>query len=67
VAIPEAFAPGVNGTGIIFGGGTNEAVTDCAEFIVTLQPAVPEQAWSHPPNVEGWVGVAVRFTTLPDG
>ena len=59
--------PGVSGTGIACGGGTNEAVTDCAEFNVTLQPAVPEQACSHPPKVEGEVGVAVRVTTVLAG
>jgi hypothetical protein len=65
--MPVALVPGVNGTGIIFGAGTNEAVTDCAEFIVTLQPAVPVQAWSHPPKVVGAVGVAVSVTTVPAG
>ena len=49
------------------GGGTNEAVTACTEFIVTLQPAVPEQAWSHPPNVEGCVAAAVSTTMVPVG
>ena len=59
--------PGVSGTGTACGGGTNDAVTDCAEFMVTLQAPVPEQAWSHPPNVEGAVGAAVSVTTVPAG
>jgi hypothetical protein len=63
--MPETFVPGLNATGMDFGGGTNEAVTDIAEFMVTLQPPVPEHACSHPPNVEGWVAEAVRFTTVP--
>jgi hypothetical protein len=65
--MPDTLLPGVKGTGIAFGGGTKEAVTDCAEFIVTLQPPVPEQAWSQPPKVEGWVAVAVSMTVVPAG
>jgi hypothetical protein len=65
--MPETLVPVGKLTGIDFGGGTNEAVTDCAEFIVTLQPSVPEQAWSQPPKVEGCVGVAVSITTVPAG
>src|SRR5579863_7399237 len=62
-----ALVPGVNGRGSACGGGTNDAVTACAEFIVTLQPAVPEQACSHPPKVEGCVAAAVSETTVPTG
>jgi len=67
VAIPDAFAPGVKGKLIITGGGTKEAVTDCAELRVTEHAPVPEHAPSHPPKVDGAVGVAVKLTVLPAG
>jgi hypothetical protein len=56
---------GLKGSVMVCGGGTKEAVT--AEPEETLQPAVPEQAPSHPPKVEGWVAEAVRLTTVPVG
>jgi hypothetical protein len=36
------------------------AVTDCAEFVVTWQVPVPEQAPLHPPKVEDGLGLAVN-------
>ena len=67
-AMPEAFIPGVKGTGIIWGAGAKEAVTDCAEPIAMMQPPVPEQAalFSQPPKVEGCVGVAARTLACPE-
>ena len=41
------------------------AVTDCAEFMVTLQLPVPEQAPLHPAKEDPAAGVAVRVTTVP--
>ena len=41
------------------------AVTDCAEFMVTLQLPVPEQAPLHPAKVAPAAGVAVNVTTVP--
>ncbi|MGA8580849.1 MAG: hypothetical protein WB579_19335 [Bryobacteraceae bacterium] len=35
------------------------------EFIVTVQPPVPEQAPDHPANVEPVPGVAVSVMTVP--
>ena len=36
------------------------------EFIVRLQPPVPEQAPPHPPKVEPPVGVMLSDTAVPD-
>jgi hypothetical protein len=41
------------------------ALTDCAEFIVTLQAPVPLQAPPQPANVEPESGVAAKLTTVP--
>jgi hypothetical protein len=41
------------------------ALTDCAEFIVTLQAPVPLQAPPQPANVEPESGVATKLTTVP--
>jgi hypothetical protein len=41
------------------------ALTDCAEFIVTLHAPVPLHAPLHPPKVEPESGVAVKLTTVP--
>jgi hypothetical protein len=49
------------------GGGAKEAVTDTEESSVTEQAPVPVHWPSHPPNVEGETGVAVKLTTVPAG
>jgi hypothetical protein len=41
------------------------AVTDCAEFIVTLQVPAPLQAPLQPLNFQPLAGVAVRVTCVP--
>jgi hypothetical protein len=41
------------------------ALTDCAEFIVTLHAPVPLQAPPQPANVEPESGVAAKLTTVP--
>lgn len=41
------------------------ALTDCAEFIVTLQAPVPLQAPPQPANVEPQSGAAAKLTTVP--
>ena len=43
----------------------NVALTDCAEFIVTLHAPVPLQAPPQPAKVEPESGVAARLTTVP--
>jgi hypothetical protein len=45
--------------------GSNVAVTAWLEFIVTVQPPVPEHAPDHPANVDPAAGVAVSVTTVP--
>ncbi len=51
----------VNGTT-----GTKVAVTDCAEFMVTLQAPIPAQeAALQPANPDPAAGDAVRVTTVP--
>ena len=67
VAILSTLVPTGKGRVIICGGGTKDAVTVCEEFMVILQGPVPEQAPSHPPNVEGCVTKADRLTTVPGG
>ena len=57
--------PGVKLRAMVCGGGTKEAVTDCGADMVTEQPAVPVQAFPHPPKVLVPLGVAVRVTTVP--
>ena len=52
-------------TGRVAGGGANDALTAWAEFMVTLQPAIPEHAPPQPAKVDGDVGVAVSVTTAP--
>jgi len=66
-AVPVTFDPGLKATGIICGGGTNEAVTLCAIFIVTEQPPVPLHAIPHAANVLVPLGVAVNVTPVPVG
>jgi hypothetical protein len=45
--------------------GENVAETDCAEFIVTVQLAVPVQAPLQPAKVLPAPGCALRVTTVP--
>jgi hypothetical protein len=49
----------------VWGVRLNVAVTDRFEFMVTLQPPVPEHAPDHPANVEPVFGVAVNVTAVP--
>ena len=44
---------------------TNVAVTDCAEFIVTLHVPVPLHALVQPLNFQPLAGAAVRVTCVP--
>ena len=48
-----------------WGAGAKDAVTDCGEFIVTVQPAVPAHGPPHPTNVLVPLLVAVKLTTVP--
>ena len=63
--MPVTVVPGLNVRLICCGGGVNDAVTDCAEFMVTAQVVVPEQAPPHPANVVLPLGVAVSVTGVP--
>src|ERR1700741_2423502 len=60
-----AFVPGLNVTLIGCGGGVNEAVTACADVMVTTQLPVPAQAPPHAANALGLTGVAVSVTAVP--
>ena len=44
---------------------TNVADTDCGEFIVTVQPALPLQAPPQPLKIQPLAGVAVKVTGVP--
>ena len=43
----------------------NVADTDCGEFIVTVQPALPLQAPPQPVKIQPLAGVAVKVTFVP--
>ena len=54
------------GVGVGVGvGAAKTAVTDWAEFIVTLQVPVPEHPPLQPVNVDPPLGVAVNVTAVP--
>src|SRR5208282_2442154 len=67
VAIPVTVVPGLNVRLISCGGGVNEAVTVCAEFIVSKQPSRPEQGLPQPANELLPLAETFRLTGVPAG
>jgi hypothetical protein len=65
VTEPEPLPENVTDRGKLEVTVLNVAVTDCAEFIITLQAPVPEHAPLHPAKVDPAAAVAVKVTVVP--
>ncbi len=63
--MPVTVVPGLKVRLMSCGGGVNDAVADCAEFMVTAQVVVPVHAPPQPANVVLPLGVAVSVTGVP--